>query len=48
MKIEVELNELEGSWWFDLGISYQKTEFHHKYKRVFTIGLGLAAVYIRW
>jgi hypothetical protein len=48
MKIEFLLNRLEGDWWFDLGISCQKTDFHPNKKMVFTIALGFATVYIRW
>lgn len=48
MKIEAVLNKLDSDWWFDLGISLQKTEFHPGSKYVFAIALGIATVYIRW
>ena len=48
MDIECTLNRLEGEWWFDFGISYQRTEYHHKHKRVITIALLLVSLYIRW
>ena len=48
MKIEFVLNRLEGDWWFDLGISCQKIEYHNCKKMVFAIALGFATVYIRW
>ena len=38
----------DGTWWFDLGVSCQKTEYHHKYNMVFTIALGVCSIYIRW
>jgi hypothetical protein len=48
MKIEIEWNKLDKDWWFDLGIGYSKTEYHPRYKRVFTVALGIATVYFRW
>lgn len=48
MKIEFELNRLEGDWWFNLGIGCQKTEFHHEYNWVFDIAFGFCTLYIRW
>ena len=53
MRIECMLNNLDedwmnGDWWFDLGISYQKTEYHHQYRKVFTIALVFFSIYIRW
>lgn len=47
MKIEFMLNKIEGDWWFDLGISCQKTSYHEK-GWVFSIALGIATIYIRW
>lgn len=52
MKIEFEWHTFgDGEWWFDLGISYQTTEYYPYYpekKHVFTIALALASIYIRW
>ena len=48
MSIEYELNYLEGDWWFDLGISYQKTPYHHEHKKVITVSLVFFSVYVRW
>jgi len=48
MKLEIIWNCLEGDWWFDLGISCQKTNYHHNKKMVFTIALGIMSIYIRW
>lgn len=48
MKFEFGLNKCEGDWWFDLGISYQHTQYYPGMKRVFAIALGLATIYIRW
>ena len=48
MKIEISWNSLEGTWWFDLGVSCQQTEYHHNKKMVITIALGFATIYLRW
>lgn len=48
MKIEFEWHSYDGLWWFDLGISYQTTEYYPDKKHVFTIALALASIYIRW
>ena len=48
MSIEYGLNCLEGDWWFDLGISYQKTPYHHEHRKVITVSLVFFSVYIRW
>ena len=37
----------DGEWWFDLGIGYQNTNYY-EYRKVFTIGLGIATIYFRW
>lgn len=47
MKIEFMLNELGGDWWFDLGLCYQPV-MHPQYKKVFTVSLVFATVYIRF
>jgi hypothetical protein len=47
MKIEIIWNELEGDWWFDLGISYQKTPYHPEYKRVIAFSFIIFSIYIR-
>jgi hypothetical protein len=48
MKVEIVWNNIGGSWWFDLGISCQQTEYHPNKKMVFAIALGLVTIYIRW
>jgi len=48
MSIECMLHKLEGDWWFDLGISYQKTYYHHTHRRVVTIAIAFFSIYIRW
>ncbi len=48
MIIEFMLNRLEGDWWFELGISIEKTEYHPNKKMVLTIALAFASVYVRW
>jgi hypothetical protein len=48
MKVEFSRNKLDNDWWFTIGISYQKTEFHDTYQKVFTIDLGFWTIYIRW
>lgn len=49
MNVEFTLNRLGGGqWWFDLGISYQRTQYHTKRERLFAIGFGIATLYIRW
>jgi len=48
MIIEFHKNKLDNhEWWFDLGLGYQNTDYY-EYKKVFTIGLGLATIYFRW
>jgi hypothetical protein len=48
MKVEIVLNTLDNKeWWFDLGLSYQRT-LHPRTKRVFTIALLFFSVYVRW
>jgi hypothetical protein len=49
MIIEIGFNCLDGdNWWFDIGISCQKTENHPTKKMVFAIALAIATIYIRW
>jgi hypothetical protein len=48
MTLEFAVNRIDKEYWFDLGISYQRTEYHHNYGQVITIALGLASIYIRW
>jgi hypothetical protein len=45
MKIEITWNKLD-NWWFELGISYVKTNFNNG--RVFTLAFGFFSVYFRW
>jgi len=48
MNIEVTLNTLDKKeWWFDLGVSYGRTNYHQK-KHVVTIALVFFSVYVRW
>ena len=47
MKIEFAINKLDCEWWFDLGLSYQNV-LHPEYKKVFTISLIFASIYIRF
>jgi len=48
MKVEITLNTLDNrEWWFDLGLSYQRTQYTRT-KRVFTIALIFFSVYVRW
>ena len=48
MKVEIRLNELENDWWFELGVCFQKTEFHPTTRYVFTIGIMFFNIYIRF
>ena len=49
MKLEVSTNTLDGKdWWFDLGVSCQKTNFHPDKTWLFSIALGFFTVYFRW
>jgi hypothetical protein len=48
MSIEGMIHKIEGDWWFDLGISYNKTYYHHTYRRVVTIAVAFFSIYIRW
>jgi len=46
--VEFSLNTLDDKeWWFDLGISYSKANYHEK-KHVFTIALVFFTFYFRW
>lgn len=49
MKIEFVKHQIldNDPWWFELGVSYQTTEFH-KMKYLITIGLCFWSIYIRW
>jgi hypothetical protein len=48
MKLEITYNTLDDElWWFDLGISAQKT-FYEKTNYVIAIGLIFFTIYIRW
>lgn len=47
MKLEICINELEGSWWFDIGLSGQTTEYTPT-KYVVTIALLFFSIYIRF
>jgi len=38
----------ESEWWFELGVSYQTTRFHSTHNKLFSIGLGLVTINIRW
>jgi|688.fasta_scaffold1888979_3 hypothetical protein len=46
MEVDVLLNEIEGDWWFDLGISYEKISF--RYKKVISIAFVFFTIYIRF
>lgn len=48
MKIELNWNCLEGTWWYSVGIGLSKTEYHPKYKNVLTVELLIASIYVRW
>jgi hypothetical protein len=48
MKTEFVWNNFDGEWWFDIGISYQKTPFHPEKRRVLTFAIGIATIYFRW
>lgn len=47
MEITAHFNELNGDYWFDLGISCHAT-IYNKYKYVFTLGFGFFTIYFRW
>jgi hypothetical protein len=48
MKIEASLNTFDcKEWWFDLGISCQKSHGNNT-KMVFCIALGFFSICIRW
>ncbi len=50
MKIECNWNRIEydDEWWFDIGVCYQKTQYHYKYIRVLTLSFIIFSLYIRW
>ena len=49
MNIEVSLNTLgDNDWWFDLGISIDKTEYHPTHRYVLTLGLAFFSIYFRF
>lgn len=45
--IEIEWNRLEREWWFELGISLQKTSYHEK-NFVLAISFIIFTIYIRF
>lgn len=49
MKIELVKHQILNNdpWWFELGVSFQTTEWHKK-KYLITIGLCFWSIYIRW
>ena len=48
MKLEVALNTLDNKeWWYDLGISIQKTPYHEN-KRVCAVEFIFFTIYLRW
>lgn len=48
MQLEIELNNLDGDWWFNLGITFDSTKYNPNYKYLVTIGLAFFSVYIRF
>jgi hypothetical protein len=49
MKTEFSWNTLDDvEWWFDIGISYQKTHYHPEKRRVLAFAIGIATIYFRW
>ena len=46
MKVEVLLNEFDGKWWFNLGLSYDNISF--EYKKVISISFVFFTIYIRF
>jgi hypothetical protein len=46
MKVEALLNEVDGDWWLNLGISYDNIEF--EYKKVISISFVFFTIYIRF
>jgi hypothetical protein len=47
MKVEALLNEVDGDWWFELGISYDPNNIF-EYKKVISISFVLFTMYIRF
>ena len=47
MKVEVLLNELDGQWWFELGISYEPNNLF-EYQKVISISFVFFTIYIRF
>ena len=50
MKIEFVKHQIldNDPWWFELGVSYQITEFYKINKKLITIALCFWSIYIRW
>ena len=48
MKTEINWNEIDGSWWYGIGVCLDETTYHDKYKKVFRIELLIFSIYIRW
>jgi len=48
MQLEIDLNNLDGDWWFNLGITFDSTKYNPDYKYLVTIGLAFFSVYIRF
>lgn len=48
MKIEILFNELCKEWWFDFGVSFQRTKQHPTKDYVFTLSIIFFSIYIRF
>jgi hypothetical protein len=48
IKVETSVNRLDDDWWFELGITWQRTPYHREFGRLFSLGLGLFTIYFRW
>jgi hypothetical protein len=48
MKVEVLLNEVEGDWWFGLGICYEPSNIYTRYTNLISINIVFFTIYIRF
>lgn len=48
MKLELSWNKLGEYWWYGVGLCFDKSPYHGKYKNVFRIELLIFSIYFRW
>lgn len=49
MSIEISLNTIDNNFfWYELGISFQKVEYHPTHRYVLTLALVFFSIYFRF